>query len=73
MDTRMKIRTVFLTALLAGLMVAHSQAADTYWQVANGNWDTDAYWTANEPTSSDKAYINNGGRCNLVYLSLIHI
>ena len=63
----MKTRTAFLTVLLTGLLVADALATDTYWQAATGIWDTDADWSVGEPTGSDNAYINNGGRCNLVY------
>ncbi len=38
-----------------------ASAADRYWTGGTGDWDTDSYWGGTEPTSSDTAYITNGG------------
>ena len=58
---------ILVSTVVLMLVPVPVRAGDTYWQVDNGNWATDAYWTAGEPTSLDDAYINNGGRSNLVY------
>ena len=47
------------------LLLAGFAPADTYWQGTTGNWSTGSNWTSGEPTSSDYAYINNGGTAQI--------
>jgi fibronectin-binding autotransporter adhesin len=67
----------FLAAAILVLNFPSAKAADRYWNVASGNWSTAANWGGIEPTSSDSAYISNGGTaivtdsgeiCNSLYL-----
>ena len=57
-----QIVTVMSAVLvLAACLAGPPAAADTTWDGTTGNWSIDDNWTANEPDSSDIAYINNGG------------
>jgi hypothetical protein len=62
-NRQIKIRTLLTIALLLAFP-ALTKAADIYWNVTSGDWsDTNpSPWsTGIEPTSSDNAYIRNGG------------
>jgi autotransporter-associated beta strand protein len=74
---RKKICMLGVIAILL-FIPAIASAASNYWNVASGDWSTAANWqTGIEPTSSDTAYIQNGGtatitqtgeRCRYLYL-----
>ena len=50
---------IFVAAML---LVANSASAENlYWSVTSGDWSVASNWGGTEPTSSDDAYINNGG------------
>ena len=55
------ILIVSLPCLLLFGFVPTSQAAYRYWTGDTGNWSDPANWDVAEPTSSDYAYIYNGG------------
>ncbi len=55
--------TVVVTMIV--LMTGSAGAATVYWNVASGDWDTDANWTGGTPTSSDDVYIRNDGTATI--------
>ncbi|MGA2060897.1 MAG: autotransporter-associated beta strand repeat-containing protein [Thermoguttaceae bacterium] len=64
---RIKIHTLAAIALLL-IYPALTKAADNYWNATSGNWsDTNPNpWSLGiEPTSSDNAYIQNGGTASV--------
>ena len=58
--SRRSISVLLATAVIL-FLPAITSAASLYWTVANGDWSTASNWGGTEPTSSDYAYINNGG------------
>ena len=72
------VKQFSLITVVILLLTTFASAGDTYWQGASGNWSTAANWDNGEPTSSDNAYINNGGLaritsgndedCDILYL-----
>lgn len=52
-------------AAAAALCAARLADAQTDWQVSTGDWAVSTNWTLGEPTSSDTAYINNGGTAQI--------
>ncbi|MGA2798893.1 MAG: hypothetical protein ABSE63_15045, partial [Thermoguttaceae bacterium] len=60
--------SVFMTATILLLSSSVTKATDRYWNVSSDNWSTAANWLplpGTEPTSSDDAYIFNGGTANV--------
>jgi hypothetical protein len=51
----------FLAAAVLLLNSGITHAASYTWQVSSGDWSTASNWGGTEPTSSDLAYVNNGG------------
>ena len=64
-EIKIKNWLIVLTTLLIGLIAAHAQAVDTYWQGGIGNWSIGSNWDNGEPTASDDVYINNGGTAHI--------
>jgi fibronectin-binding autotransporter adhesin len=65
-----KICTLVTIAILLSIPAINS-AADNYWNVVSGDWsDTNPYpWSlGTEPTSSDYAYIQNGGTATITQI-----
>jgi autotransporter-associated beta strand protein len=66
-NRRIKIHTLAAIALLL-IYPTLTKAANNYWNVTSGNW-SDTYpspWSLGiEPTTSDNAYIQNGGTANI--------
>jgi autotransporter-associated beta strand protein len=54
-----------ITAAILLFDASFSEAANLYWNVASGDWSDAANWGGVEPTSSDNAYIQNGGTANV--------
>jgi hypothetical protein len=52
------------TAILL-LTSSLASAADRYWSVLTGDWSTGTNWGDTEPTSSNNAYITNGGTATI--------
>ena len=70
-------KSVAFLAILSFLFISSSSGADYYWSVTSGDWSDATCWGGTAPTSSDTAYINNGGTasvsstggtCNYLYL-----
>jgi autotransporter-associated beta strand protein len=59
------VHIVFLSAIILVLSSPFIEAASYYWNVSNGDWSTAVNWGSTEPTSSDNAYIQNGGTVNI--------
>jgi hypothetical protein len=54
-----------LTTVLLFSSSTVTQAASYFWSVSSGNWSTASNWGGAEPTSSDDAYIQNGGTATI--------
>ena len=59
------ISIVFLSAVIFDRSSSCVEAASYYWSVSSGDWSTAFNWGGTEPTSSDDAYIQNGGTANI--------
>ena len=62
----MSSKLIGLTAAVILLSSSVAEAADLYWSVPAGDWSTPDNWGGTEPTSSDNAYIQNGGTSNII-------
>ena len=70
------LATAFLVAAMF-FLASTASAANVYWRGTSGDWSDATCWGGTAPTSSDMAYINNGGTasvsstggtCNYLYL-----
>ena len=50
-----------LTGVVVMLLAGYSMAANIQWNAGTGDWNDDVNWAGVVPTSSDIAYVNNGG------------
>jgi autotransporter-associated beta strand protein len=55
--------SITLTAILFNLSTA--SAVNRNWIAPSGDWSTPACWGGTEPTSSDNAYVQNGGTASI--------
>ncbi len=59
--TRSGLRLAFAVAAIFVFMVSPSQAANFSWGVLSGDWSAAGNWGGVAPSSTDEAYIINGG------------
>ncbi len=63
---RLSMPLLAIVAVAPWLVLCASLArADTYWGVGSGDWSTGSNWGGTAPTTSDTAYILNGGTAAL--------
>jgi fibronectin-binding autotransporter adhesin len=55
----------FMAAAALVFCSSATEAVNLTWNVSSGNWSTPGNWGGSEPTSSDWAYIQNGGTANI--------
>ena len=58
----------FASFVAVVLMASLPARADVYWSTSAGDWSVASYWGGALPTSSDNAWIVNGGTANITQL-----
>lgn len=64
MSRRIALRGMGLILIL-GLFPAVASAADTTWTAGDSDWSTGTNWSGGEPTSTNRAVINNAGTAHV--------